>query len=512
MKPKPQKTFHFLIVLSIIVTVYIINIANKSTANASGIEVITIVTSTTTQTPSETLEITLTATTTSTSVMTSTVTATETSTPTPTSTITPTETPKPSNTSTNTPTATSTPTIPLTSTPTPTSTIGGYYLPFFLRQPSSTPTPTETTPPIVNIQQLLYCQTQPLLIPDNDPSGVNSTIVIPDNRYLVDVNVRINVSHTWVGDLTFNLTHLETGKYINLIDRPGYPADVNGCSGNDIIAILDDELTASVETRCNNFIPTISGIYTPNQPLATFRGDVAAGNWNLTIADNFQNDSGQLNSWCLVASVNDTPVLPTPTPVIDPPPAQASVGTISGRPQGLPLDCESRSAVDWAGFFGTYVGEYEFFNSLPVSDDPDTGFVGYVYGTWGQIPPSDYGVHAVPIANRLNAYGLSAYAQRPLSYPRLQHEIAIHHPVIAWIIGDHTYPYEHTLDPGIPTYYIPTDGALTVVSPYEHTVIITGYTTNTVSYLDGGTIYTIWLDQFLNSWSALGNMAVTSDP
>jgi hypothetical protein len=43
-------------------------------------------------------------------------------------------------------------------------------------------------------------------------------------------------------------------------------------------------------------------------------------------------------------------------------------------------------------------------------------------------------------------------------------------------------------------------------------VILTGYTQDSVYYLNGGTIYQKDLKQFLESWSALGNMAVIWQP
>ena len=174
------------------------------------------------------------------------------------------------------------------------------------------------------------------------------------------------------------------------------------------------------------------------------------------------------------------------------------------------MDCEIRSAVDWAGVFGRTLNEMNFLNGLPDSANPDKGFVGNVNGTWGQIPPNDYGVHAEPIAARLRHYGLSAYAHRPLTWNDLRSEIADGRPVIVWIIGSVFGPDE--LAYGIPVYYTPPDGLHTVVARYEHTVVITGYTDSQVYYLNGPTVYAIPITQFLDSWSALGNMAITANP
>ena len=57
--------------------------------------------------------------------------------------------------------------------------------------------------------------------------------------------------------------------------------------------------------------------------------------------------------------------------------------------------------------------------------------------------------------------------------------------------------------------YTTPDGHSVVVAPYEHTVIVTGYGPNYVSILDGYMLYQRTTKTFENSWSILGNMAVT---
>ena len=178
--------------------------------------------------------------------------------------------------------------------------------------------------------------------------------------------------------------------------------------------------------------------------------------------------------------------------------------TISGMPQALPLDCEARSAVDWATFFGVSIDELEFLGKLPVSDNPERGFVGSVYGALGQVPPNPYGVHAGPIATLLQTYGLTATALRNATWEAIRGEIAANRPVIVWVIG-------HVTD-GYALPYTTSDGETTSVAPYEHTVIVMGYTPDAVTILDGGQVYTRSLSSFLNSWGVLGNLAVMHGP
>ncbi len=175
--------------------------------------------------------------------------------------------------------------------------------------------------------------------------------------------------------------------------------------------------------------------------------------------------------------------------------------SVAGRTPSTSLDCESRSAADWAGYFGVYISEFDFLNRLPESDDPDAGFVGSAWGVWGQIPPRSYGVHAEPVAALLREYGLNARAVRNLDWATVRAEIDQDRPVIVWVVGRVTYGTGYS-------YTAASDGHTTVVAPYEHTVLVTGYSPDTVTVLDGAMSYTRPLAQFMASWSVLGYQAV----
>ncbi|MGH2521579.1 MAG: C39 family peptidase [Anaerolineales bacterium] len=198
--------------------------------------------------------------------------------------------------------------------------------------------------------------------------------------------------------------------------------------------------------------------------------------------------------------------LPTLPPALEPVPApgipaEAQVTGIGGRAQTLALSCEARSAADWAAYFGVAIDEIEFLNRLPFSDDPDAGFVGNVHGAWGNIPPDDYGVHAMPVAELLKQYGVKARARRGLVWDAVRAEVAAGQPVIAWVVG-------HVERGGERVLYTASNGHISYVARYEHTVIVIGYTEDSVTVLDGSRAYTRSLDMFLESWLPLGNMAV----
>ncbi len=182
-------------------------------------------------------------------------------------------------------------------------------------------------------------------------------------------------------------------------------------------------------------------------------------------------------------------------------PPQASIDGIVGHPQLYTLDCEARSAVDLAAFFGVEINEKDFLHNLPKSDNPETGFVGDYRDPRGQLPPDSYGVYAGPVAKLLRQFGLKASASQNMSFERLQSEIASGRPVMTWVIGN--------IWPGVPVEYITPDGETIIVANYEHTVIVTGYDESTVSVVDGDLVYLRSQDEFLASWGVLQNMAIT---
>jgi len=195
-------------------------------------------------------------------------------------------------------------------------------------------------------------------------------------------------------------------------------------------------------------------------------------------------------------TVTSTPTA-TPTATL---PAEAYVENIHGHHQALPLDCEAAAAVDWAAHFGVTINEFDFQHNLPVSDNPDLGFVGYSTGPWGQIPPFAYGVHAAPVAAVLNSYSVPAKGVKNFTLDQLRHELAAGRPVLAWIVGD--------VNDGTPVEYTDSKGNTTIVAPYEHVITVTGYDPNYIYYLNEQHPYRIETEYFMRSWKVLGYMVV----
>ncbi len=193
-------------------------------------------------------------------------------------------------------------------------------------------------------------------------------------------------------------------------------------------------------------------------------------------------------------------ITPSPTPGY---PEEYYIRGIVGHKQYFKLGCEASVAKDWAWYFGVDINEFEFQHRMPLSDNPDKGFVGDVNSPWGQVPPYGYGVHAAPVAALLSEYGLPAKAVRGFSMEDLRKEISQGKPVIAWVIGN--------VVGGIPFEYTDSVGDKVIVAAYEHVVIVTGYNNDSIRYNTNGKFFEIKDEYFLNSFRVLGNMALIYD-
>ena len=148
--------------------------------------------------------------------------------------------------------------------------------------------------PIVNSSNV------PLAISASGTPTINSTLTIPSNQnQTIDkITVSLNITHTWMADLTATLIS-PTGAEVQLFSGQ--------CgSANNAIATFDDDGVALI---CQGTTPTISGTLIPAQPLSTFIGENTQGTWTLRIFDGFNQDGGSLNSWGItICTVDDIPL------------------------------------------------------------------------------------------------------------------------------------------------------------------------------------------------------------
>jgi subtilisin-like proprotein convertase family protein len=132
----------------------------------------------------------------------------------------------------------------------------------------------------------------PLAIPDS--GSVSSTLQVGQNLTLSDVNVRVQINHTYVGDLIVSLRS-PAGADVTLLDRPN-------CSDDNMNVTFDDASSFNLDTHCAGTTPWYSGVARPFQPLSAFNGQSSAGTWTLTVSDNAGLDIGTLVDWELLTT------------------------------------------------------------------------------------------------------------------------------------------------------------------------------------------------------------------
>ncbi len=144
-----------------------------------------------------------------------------------------------------------------------------------------------------------YAATPNMDITDNSTTFDITGINIPDNVTITDVNISVDVTHTWLGDLLIAVVSPNsggTGTQVNLFER--------SCGSNDNMTVTFDD--AGVPLVCAQ--PT-TGTYVPANPLSAFNGEASLGMWTLGVNDNEAIDTGTLNSWSVeVCSTTQTPL------------------------------------------------------------------------------------------------------------------------------------------------------------------------------------------------------------
>lgn len=121
-------------------------------------------------------------------------------------------------------------------------------------------------------------------------------IVVTESGIINDLNVSLDIAHTWYGDVDIILAK-SGGPSIQLLTN-GTPDDSSNLGG---VYVLDDEAGGgsldAAATAAGTSIP--AGTYTPDNLLSAFDGIDKAGDWTLTITDWCAVDTGTLNAWSL---------------------------------------------------------------------------------------------------------------------------------------------------------------------------------------------------------------------
>ncbi len=122
-----------------------------------------------------------------------------------------------------------------------------------------------------------------------DNGTIYSTLTIGEGFTIVDLDVELDISHTWDSDLYIYL-YAPDGTSIELF------GGVGGSGENFVGTALDDEASLAITSGAAPF----TGRFRPQQPLSAFDGMNTAGTWTLQVSDTWDWDTGTLNSWSLV--------------------------------------------------------------------------------------------------------------------------------------------------------------------------------------------------------------------
>lgn len=191
-----------------------------------------------------------------------------------------------------------------------------------------------------------------------DNAVVTSTIVVAGRSGVItDVDVRVNITHTWNSDLDVFLIAPD-GTRVELF------TDVGGGSQNFLDTILDDDADTPIAAGAGPF----TGSFQPEGLLATLNGADSNGIWILEIGDDFAGDIGTLNEWELILSTGEQTFTSDPNGWMraDLLPGDHSMGLMldSGWEFTTPLDGFHQVTTSDAPLFDRQFGAREVKDSL----------------------------------------------------------------------------------------------------------------------------------------------------
>ncbi|NNF17054.1 MAG: hypothetical protein HKN70_09920 [Gammaproteobacteria bacterium] len=145
-----------------------------------------------------------------------------------------------------------------------------------------------------------YCSSPAVSIPDDNPTGVTDTLTIGASGSVIDMNVSMNITHSYIGNLKAILTNDSTGTSVEFMTSPGDGFLSGGCPLANIDGTLDDEATTDVAFACDSPpSAALMGDYIPSNPLNPFDGENFTGDWTITLIDTLAGNVGTLGQWCV---------------------------------------------------------------------------------------------------------------------------------------------------------------------------------------------------------------------
>ncbi|MBL4724647.1 MAG: proprotein convertase P-domain-containing protein [Lutibacter sp.] len=128
----------------------------------------------------------------------------------------------------------------------------------------------------------------PLNIPDNNTTGISSIISLSENKLITDVNVAVNITHPWIGDLTLTLIS-PSGTSVLLV------ASRNDEGDNYVGTVFDSD----AEELIYSGIAPFTGTFQPLENLSSLKNEESLGSWTLKVVDGGGDDVGSIENWSI---------------------------------------------------------------------------------------------------------------------------------------------------------------------------------------------------------------------
>jgi subtilisin-like proprotein convertase family protein len=124
---------------------------------------------------------------------------------------------------------------------------------------------------------------------------VSDTISVADSFLISDINVELQISHTWIGDMDITIEHNGTSVVL-FYHQCGSTQNINSTADDEGTSLYCSSISLG-PANAVFWPPDIAGL----GPLSVYDGTDVAGDWTLTIVDTYPSlDDGVLNAWALV--------------------------------------------------------------------------------------------------------------------------------------------------------------------------------------------------------------------
>ncbi len=131
-----------------------------------------------------------------------------------------------------------------------------------------------------------------------DIATTKSILNIRDDRLIGDLDVSLDLFHSYLGDLQVVLRNASTNTSVVL-------KAASSCSTGKILdMVFDDAAAQTLSATCttNRITVPINSVLRPAAALSAFRGQSFGSVWELQVIDGAVDDTGVLHNWCLRAT------------------------------------------------------------------------------------------------------------------------------------------------------------------------------------------------------------------